>query len=276
MSEGSDAPLSRAARRAALMPTAVDPEAPPARPRIIVAAATVVAALVVAALSREVDHRLLIVGYAALGAVMSLGWPRLTRSATPVGSAVVLLVTLAGCVGALMLDDGAADLAKVAAGIGAGVVAMCFQPLLQAPARENLVSTLTGSALGIGVLTCGAVLVASPTGPGSPIAVAGIALAVAAVPDLATESPRREAWMLPAGVLAGGGAGLVAEMVLGNGLGAWAALVGMLVAGVALCLRRVLAQLPTIDTLPGAVAAGIASVLVAGPVVSLLTRALLG
>lgn len=277
-SERSAEPVTRATLRARHIgdPAAapLDPEAPPARPRPLVAVGAVLAGLVLAGLSRLDGSLPLIVGYLVLGLVVVVGWPRLLGSATPVGSSLVLLTALVGIATALAVRE-PVDLALVTVGVGAGVVAMCLQPLVQAPARETLAAHLAASALGIAVLTCGAVLLTAPATGGYPVAVAGVAVAVAAVADLATERPGRQAWMLPVAVLLGGLGGLATSLALDGGLGAWAALLGMLVAGVALCLRRMLAQLPAIDS-PAAPAAGVASVLVVGPVVHLLARALLG
>lgn len=272
---------TRSARRAEAARTAQPsaapaPDAPPIRPRPLVVTATVVAGLLVAAAAALSSHVVLVGLFLALGVVMSGGWPRLVRSQTPRSAAAVLLATTVALAAVLALREDEPFLDHVPAALALGVVAMCLHPLVVARAREELAVTLAGSALGIAVLTCGAVLVTTPEGVRTPLLAAGISLAVAAVPDLATERRRSEAWMLPVGILVGGLVGLVAEAASGGDVVAWSALVGMLGAGVALSLRRVLAQSPAVDGVAGGVAAGVASVLVAGPVVHLVARAFLG
>lgn len=269
--------MTRAARRALAARTpAVDLTAPPCRPRPLVVTAAVVTGLVVA-VAALLDSRATLLGtFTVLGLLVAAGWPRLVRAATPAGSSVVLGVTTVALTAALALRDTDPLLDHVPVALALGVVAMCLHPLISPRAREDLAGTLVGSALGIAVLTAGAVLVTTPEGYRTPLLVGGVAIAVAALPDLLTEKPRTEPWMLPVGIFVGGLAGLVTEAVSGGAVVAWAALVGMLGAGIALSLRRVLAQSRAVDSVAGGIASGVASVLVSGPAVHLLARAFLG
>ena len=63
---------------------------------------------------------------------------------------------------------------------------------------------------------------------------------------------------------------------LGGGLASWAALVGVLSAGVALSLRRALSLQRAVDTVPGGIASGVASILLVGPLLHLISRLPLG
>lgn len=210
------------------------------------------------------------------GLVVALGWPRLVESPSPAGSSVVLAVT-ALALGASLLAKGEEPLLEhVPAAVAAGVIVMCLHPLVQVAARAELARGLAGTALGILVISCGAVLTSTVPHGASPVVIAGIALAVAALVDLVTERGRLVTWMLPVGMLVGGIAGVAAHWILDGDLEPWAALVGVLGAGVALSLRRALSQQPAVDGVLGGVASGVASVLLVGPLLHLISRLPLG
>lgn len=105
-----------------------------------------------------------------------------------------------------------------------------------------------------------------------PVVIVGIAVAVAALADLALERPGTARWMIPTGMLVGGLAGALAHLVIAGSLAAWPALLGVVTAGAAVALRRAMAQQPGVDTVAGALAAGAASVLVVAPLVHLVAR----
>lgn len=248
---------------------------PSVRPRPVVTAATLVCGLVVAGAALQGASRAPAVALAAVGLLVALGVPLLGR-VTAVGSTrVVLTLALAGIVAAVWFGP-PPSLDRVAVAIAASVVLLCLHPLVSPTAREDLVAALARSALAVAVMACGAVLVTTVSATPRPLAVAGIAVAVAALPDLVMSRDSRVAWMLPVSVLVGGLAGLVAQVALGGAPEAWPVLVGMLVAAVALCLRRVLEHLPGVDMAAGAAGIGAASVLVTGPIVHLLGRLFLG
>lgn len=254
----------------------VVPSAPPVRPRPLVVLGAVLAALVLAASAASGERWIEILAVLLLGLVTAVGWPRLVSSPAPGGSTMVLVVTVLALGAALFAQDAEPFLEHVPAALGVGVIGMCLHPLVQASARIDLARCLAGNALGVLVIVAGGVLTSTVALGGSPVVVVCIAVAVAALTDLLTERPRTAAWMLPLGMLVGGLAGLGAHGILEGELVAWPALLGVLAAGAALSLRRVLAQHVEIDTVLGGITAGTASVLLIGPIVHLVSRLPLG
>lgn len=250
----------------------VDTSAPATRPRPLVIAGTVVTGLALAGAAATGERLVEILTIVLAGLVVAAGWPRLVASSTPVGTSLVLSFTALVLGGALLARDAEPFLEQVPAAVAAGVIAMCLHPLVQASARTDLARGLAGTGLGVVIIACGGVVTSTVPHDSSPVVVAGIALAVAALVDLVTERARISAWMLPAGMIAGGVAAIVAHWLISGELAAWAALVGIVGAGTALSLRRAASQQPAIDGVPGAVAAGVASVLLVGPLLHLVSR----
>ncbi len=242
------------------------------RPRPLVVAGVVVSGLALAGAAATGERVLEVIAVVLAGLVVAVGWPRLVGSPTPVGSSVVLAVTALVLGGALLARDTEPFLDQVPAAVATGVIAMCLHPLVQESARADLARALAGSSLGVMIIACGAVLTSTVPNGSNPVLVAGIALAVAALVDLATERPGTAVWMLPAGMVVGGGAALAAHWLLSGEVAAWAALVGVLGAGTALSLRRAVSVQPAINDPAGAVAAGVGSVLLVGPLLHLVSR----
>lgn len=268
-------PQTRAARRQALRAGArpLDAGATAPRPRVVVVAATVVTGLLLSGAAASGEHLLGVAALVAAGLVVAVGWPRLVRSPSPWGASVVLAVTALALGVALALRDAEPFLEHVPAALASGIIAMCLHPLVQASARLDLARSLTGTGLGVLVIGGSALMLSTGfAGSSGPPVVAGISVAVAALADLVLERPRTSAWMFPVGMLVGGVVGVLAHLVLSGELSAWPALLGVTACGTAVALRRVLAQEPAIDGLPGAVAAGVASVLVVAPLVHLVAR----
>lgn len=249
-----------------------DPAAPTTRPRPLVIAGTVVAALALAGAAGSGQRLVEIAVIVAAGLVVAVGWPRLVHSPTPVGSSLVLGITALAVGGALLVRGSEPFLEQVPAAVAAGIIAMCLHPLVQASARADLARSLAGTAFGVVLIACGGVFTSTVPHDGGPVVVAGIALAVAALVDLVTERPRSARWMLPAGMLVGGLAAVAAHWILDGEAVPWPALVGVVGAGAAVALRRATSQQPAIEGVPGAVAAGVASVLLVGPLLHLVSR----
>lgn len=234
------------------------------------------AGLLLAAAAASGERSIEVAVVVLAGLLVAAGWPRLVGSPTPVGSSLVLVVTTLTLGAALLATDAEPFLEHVPAAVAAGIIAMCLHPLVQESARAGLAQGLTGTGLGVLVIACGGVLTSAAPDGGDPVVVLGIALAVAALVDLATERPRSAAWMLPIGMLVGGLVAVGVHDLLGDDLAPWPALLGVVGAGTALSLRRVAAQQPSVDTVFGALAAGVASVLLVGPIVHLVSRLPLG
>lgn len=270
-------PQTRAGRRALrAAERATDRRSPAPRPRPVVTAAAVVTALLLAASAATGSRVVEIIAVVIAGLAVAVGWPRLVASPSPRGVTIVLSVTSLA-VGAALLAQGTEPyLDVVPAAIAVGIIAMCLHPLVQPSARADLARGMAGTSLGVLVIACGGVLTSTVPHGASPVVIAGIALAVAAMVDLYTERRSLVAWMLPIGMLVGGLAGVLAHLVLGGGLASWAALVGVLSAGVALSLRRALSLQRAVDTVPGGIASGVASILLVGPLLHLISRLPLG
>lgn len=269
---------SRAARRALRAGgLQADPATPTARPRPVMAAAAVIVALALAAAAGSGERILEVVVIVVAGLVVGAGWPRLVGSRSPIGMSIVLMVTALALGGALLVQGEEPYLEHVPAALALGVVAMCLHPLVHASARVHLAQSLAATALGL-VVICGGALFASTVfvGTGGPVVVVGVALAVAVLVDLVLERPGLSRWMIPAAMLVGGLTALLVHALLDGGLDAWPALLGIIGAGAAVALRRAMTQQPAVDSVPAAVAAGAASILLVAPLVHLVARLPLG
>lgn len=251
---------------------ATDVPAVPVRPRPLVVLGAVLAGIVVTLAGLSGQHLADVAAVLVTGLVVARGWPRLVRSPAPVGAGVVLALTTLALAVALLLQSGPPRLQQVPVAVAGGVVLMCLHPLVREDARTRLAELLTGTSLGILVLVSGAVLVTTHPVDATVATVAGVSVSVAALVDLVLERPGTAAWMLPVEMLVGGVVGLLVHVTLGEGGEAGPVLVGLAAAAVALCLRRAISQQPALTTAPGAVAAGVASVLFVGPVVLALAR----
>lgn len=270
---------TRAARHAMRTGARVssDPTTSIVRPRPVLIAATVVVALGLAAAAATGERLVEVLAVVVAGLLVAAGWPRLVGSRSPVGMTTVLVLTALALGAALLLQDQEPYLDHVPAALALGVIAMCLHPLVQASARDHLASSLAGTALGVLIIGGGGLLVSTVFAAGhGPVVIVGIALAVAALVDLVLERPGPARWMIPAGMLVGGLAAVGAHLLLAGDLAAWPALLGVMAAGTSVALRRAMAQQTSIDTLPGAVAAGAASVLIVAPLVHLVARLPLG
>lgn len=246
------------------------------RPRPVVAASTVVVALALALASLAGSHAV-VVGVLVLGGLLvAAGLPLLSGIKDTVASSIVLAATLAGLGATLLLQDSDPHLELTPIAVGGGIILACLTPLVRSRVREQLTPWLATTFCGIGLLLCGTVYAAVVADGRAPLLVAAVAIAMSSLVDLGLERPRLHAWMLPVSMLVGAIAGLATQLVTSGQVLVWAALVGLLSAGVALSLRRLLSQQNAVDEPLGGIAAGAASVLVVGPVVLTLARTFLG
>lgn len=177
-----------------------------------------------------------------LGLVLALGWPDALDLPSPRGVAGVLAVT---AVAAAVCAAVELDLRWVPVALAGGLVLSFLHQLLRRDGRTGLVTTLAGSALGIGVLGGGAGYVAARGADGGPVlvGVGVLAVLVGALTDLALHRRGSAAeWALPLGMaLAGALAALLAP--LGDADRIPAFVVALAAAAVGHGLRRVLTQL---------------------------------
>lgn len=270
---------SRAARRAAREERRHNPVLPPIateRRSVVVVATMVLAALL--ALATNADHALGAAAVAWGGLALAWGWPELLGSSSRFGSsfAIGLAGVLAPAVVALTPDE--PYLRHVPVVVAASILAMFLHQIMRRDGRPRLTQSVSVGAAGIAIAVIGAAWVPlGRTFSGPEVAlVVCVALALSAPVDLFAPSDRMRAWMLPLALLLGAAAGAVAAQVVG-GVGVPAgAVLGLVAAGLAHLVRRVLCVLPPIRGLRGQLTSAAASVLVAGVPVSVLATILVG
>ncbi|WP_370891941.1 hypothetical protein [Janibacter sp. GXQ6167] len=268
----------RAARRGGSTSTSreISIASVPLRPRPVVVAATVVTAgaLGVAAMTSALAAVVAVVGVVGLAIVA--GWPALSGSPVPRGQAVVLAITTVAVLAALLLAPDTARLEPVPAAIAVGIVAMCVLPLAVERARTDLSEGLAQTAAGIALIACAAPLVAVAELAPRALATAMIAVALTSLIDLLSGRPGIMRWLWPMAVVGGALGGMIAGLALLGSVRPWAILAGMLSASVALALRAILSRRPAIEGTWPSVACGAGSVLITGPVIYVLVRAMGG
>ncbi|UFU02596.1 hypothetical protein LQF12_14035 [Ruania suaedae] len=107
------------------------------------------------------ERGLLIGTIAGLVALFSIGWPRLLGLPAPRGATVVLLLTAAASLSALLVWD---DLLYVAVAAGLGVVAAFVHELVRRDGRPRLVESVSGVVTGAVVVSSAAGWLAVGTG----------------------------------------------------------------------------------------------------------------
>jgi hypothetical protein len=279
----SDAPPAhetRASRRAGREAAArVQPALPDlanvVRPLVVVGGLVLAALLVLGVVT---DPVLLAVMLGATTLVLAWGWPRLLGSSSRFGSTLSIAVAgiATSAVTAATTDQPYLRLVPVALAIGLGV--MFGHQILRRDGRPRLTESVGVTSFGLGLVALGSAwMPLSRTWRATDLAVVAlVAVGVSALADLTVPFERVRSWMLPLAMVLGAASGVVAAAVAGSpGPGA-AALVGLLVAGVAHALRRVLVVLPPIGSVPGQLAAAAAGLLAPGVVAYGLALALVG
>lgn len=211
------------------------------------------------------------------GAVLSWGWAGMLALPAPKGTAVILY---AGSL-ALVLSPllGAADrpvLTWVAGALALALIAAFVHQLLRVDGRPRIVESIGSIALGLGVMTCGVLLIPlSSTAQGAALVVATVSGAAAsAVSDLLGHWKPVRPWLVPLALLAGG----VAAALVAVGLGErWSifVLAGVVAGAVSHALRSVHRTLPTMAHPRPRLVMALCSLLVTGPVAYAVALALL-
>jgi len=272
-------PETRAARRArreAVLRHPVLPALATVRRPFAVVVTMVLAALLVLALLA--DPVLLAAGLAWAGIVVAWGWPVLHGSSSRFGSSLAIGVTgvLAPAVVAATTDEPYLRFVPVALVVGLAI--MFGHQMVRRDGRPRLTDSIGVTSFGLAVVTLGTTwMPLSRSQRATEIAILGfVAIAAAALADLAAGDDRVRPWMLPIAMFLGGAAALVAAAVLGGPGPAPAALVGLLCAAVAHATRRMLSVLPAIASVRGQLSAAAASLLVPGVVAYGLSLAIVG
>jgi hypothetical protein len=253
---------------------AVRPAATSTRP-VAVGATVAFAGLV--ALTGYTYSLLIALAVALTGAVLAWGWPVLLSLPSPRGTTTVLGIGVgATCLAATAMDY-EPFLEWIPAALAVSLLAAFLHQLLRRDGRPRLVESLAATAAGLAILAMGACYLPLPRtlGGAQTLAAAMAAVAASAFADLALSSRRMRPWALPLAMVLGGGAALLVGLADGRPTAAPAALIGLLAAGVAHAIRRVLAVLPTMASARAQLASAAASVLICGVVVYTLGRVLI-
>ncbi|YAL82888.1 hypothetical protein ACMYYO_13340 [Dermacoccaceae bacterium W4C1] len=176
------------------------------------------------------------------GLVLAAGWPTLLGLPSPRGVTAVLAASAVAAPVAAAVP-GPVDLRWVAVVAAVSLIGSFLHQLLRSDGRARLVATVSGTALGIGLLCCGAAFVAAvhyPDGGRLIIAVA-LAVVVGSVLAAALGQSQHEEWVLPIAMLGGA----VAAVAIGVASAISAPVlfaIGALSAAVSHAVRRVLTQ----------------------------------
>ncbi len=223
------------------------------------------------------DGLLLAIAVAWAGLVIAWGWPGLLGSTSRFGAPLSIAVAALGAAGAVWKTTGEPYLTYVPVALAAALVVMFLHQLLRRDGRGRLTQSVAVTAAGISIAALGSCYVALARFDGglAVLTVALAAIAAGSLVELLTPVPPLRPWLLPFGMLLGGGAAAAVAAVQNDPATARAVLVGFVVAAVSHALRRVLAPLPAITTLRSQVASGVASVLVSAVVAYALAWAFL-
>jgi hypothetical protein len=270
---------SRAARRAAREHRRHHPVLPPIateRRSAVVLATMVLAALL--AVATTADHALGAAAIAWGGLALAWGWPELLGSSSRFGSSFAIgsAGVLAPIVVAFTPDE--PYLRHVPVVVAGSILAMFLHQIMRRDGRPRLTQSVSVGAAGIAIAVIGAAWVplGRTFGGTEVVIVVAAALALSALADLAAPLHRVRSLMLPVALLLGAVAGGVGGQVVAE-VGMFAgAVLGLVAAGLAHLMRRVLCVLPPIRGLRGQLTSAAASVLVTGVPVSILATILVG
>lgn len=152
----------------------------------------------------------LVMPVAALGGLLlAQGWPRLLNLPSPVGVTAVLSASAVGVAVAAWVGD-RTDLRWVSVVTAVTLIVSFLHQLLRRDGRERLVDTVSGTALGAGLLAGGAGYVAAAhhADGAALLAICTAAITVTTVVDLMAARGRLGEWALPVSMLAGAAIGL--------------------------------------------------------------------
>lgn len=211
----------------------------------------------------------------ALTLLLAAGWPVLLGLPSPLGSAVVVALGGAGSVLAVAATRGQPLLRDVPIVVALAVLLAFVNELARQDGRRRLVESVTGTVTGLLVVAAAAGWVAAGRTPGSTslVVTGAAALAVSAAVSAVHLGVRTGAVVTTAaGVIAGGGVGVVMPElgpVPGAALGF---ATGLLVASLHVLLDRV----PALRNRWASTAAVVLPVLVSGILVYVVGRVLVG
>lgn len=211
-----------------------------------------------------------------IGLILAWGWPVLLALPSPRGTTTVLAIGAVSCVAAAALMRQEPFLEWIPAALAVSLVAAFLHQLLRRDGRPRLTESVAATGAGLAILSIGVAYIPLPRtlGGEQTLAAAMAALAVSAFADLALGSRRLRPWALPIAMVLGGVAAAVVSILDGRPMPAPAALIGLLIAGIAHATRRIMAVLPSMASARSQLTSGAASVLVCGVVAYALGRIL--
>lgn len=235
---------------------------PPVEVAVLVCCAATVVALSAMA-SPDVLGLALLVG----AAVLAWGWAGMLALPAPRGTAVVLLAGSLALVLSAALDDRRPWLTWVPAALAISVLVAFFHQLLRVDGRPRIVESVSSVVLGLGLITCGVLLVPlAHTGQGAALVAATVAAgAASAVTDVLGRWGVLRPWLVPLALAAGGGAAALVAVLLDQEWNVFL-LAGVLAAAVSHAARAVLCILPTMAHARPRLVMAVISVLVTGPI----------
>ncbi|MCH8611973.1 hypothetical protein [Arsenicicoccus dermatophilus] len=249
----------------------------PARSLVVLAAVALAVLLAVAGSARGAAGPVTVGAVAVAFAVLTAGWTRLVGLPSRKGTVITVGITAVLLLASVALPRDGASLRWVPAALALGVVSAFLHQLLRRDGRPRVVTSLSGTLLALALLASGVTWVAVPGLPGGErgAQVAGAAVAVTALVEWLLHRARRWPTIVPGAVVAGTGTALVVAVLVGAPL-LPAGLLGVACSGLGLATRALMAPLPTLVVHRAQLVSGVASVLVCGPAVEMVTRHLLG
>ncbi|WP_050346763.1 hypothetical protein [Arsenicicoccus sp. oral taxon 190] len=214
---------------------------------------------------------------AAAAVVLAAGWTRVVGLPSRRGTLITVGLSAALLLASVLVPADGATLRWVPAALAMGVVTAFLHQLVRRDGRPRVVSSLSGTLMALAVTAAGVTWVALPSLPhGADAATtAWVALAAAAAVEWACHRARWWAAMVPGALLAAAAAAALVATLLHVAL-PWSVLLGLAVAAPSVATRAVFAPLPALVSSRAQAVSGVASVLVAGPVVEVVARHALG
>lgn len=235
-------------------------------PSVEVAAISCCAALVVA-LAAMAGPTTLALALWLIGAVLAWGWAGMLALPAPRGTSAVLLGGALAVVLSAVLDTSRPGLAWVPAALAISLIGAFLHQLLRVDGRPRIVESVSSVVLGLGLITCGVLLVPlAHTELGAGLVAATVAGAAAsALTDTLGRWEALRPWLVPLALLSGGAAAVLVASAAGD---PWRALLlaGVVAGAASHALRSVLCTLPTMAHARPRLVMAVTALLVAGPV----------
>ncbi|MCK0110773.1 hypothetical protein MWU75_01270 [Ornithinimicrobium sp. F0845] len=210
------------------------------------------------------------------GAVLAWGWAGMLALPAPRGTSVVLLIGSLAVVLSASLDNERPWLTWVAEALAIAVVVAFLHQLLRVDGRPRIVESVSSVVLGLGLITCGVLLIPlAGTVQGAALVAATVAGAAgSALTDTLGRWAAVRPWLVPLALAAGGVGATVVALVLDE---PWSIfmLAGVVAGAVSHATRSVLRILPTMAHARPRLVMAITSLLVTGPVAYAVALALL-